>query len=108
MRIGGRGGLKATVLVDPATCASWINDRLTSAGATVKRGADPCELPKACKNKAEIEGAKCQGCGNCASACPGQAISLRTFTDTQERALFHSILKEEENETAPTGLAGRA
>jgi Xaa-Pro aminopeptidase len=52
------GKRKATVLVDPATCASWINDRLTSAGATVKRGADPCELPKACKNKAEIDGTR--------------------------------------------------
>lgn len=47
-----------TVLVDPATCASWINDRLTKAGAKVKRGADPCELPKACKNKAEVDGTR--------------------------------------------------
>ena len=42
--------------------------------------------------KAEIEAAKCQGCGNCAAACPAKAIQLSTFTDTQERALFHSIL----------------
>ncbi len=46
--------------------------------------------------KAEIEGAKCQGCGNCASACPGKAIQLRTFTDDQEHALFRSILHENE------------
>ncbi len=45
--------------------------------------------------KAEIEAAKCQGCGNCASACPAKAIQLRTFTDTQEAELFRSILKEE-------------
>lgn len=46
--------------------------------------------------KAEIEGAKCQGCGNCASACPAKAIQLRTFTDAQEHALFRSILHENE------------
>jgi len=46
--------------------------------------------------KAEIEEAKCQGCGNCAAACPAKAIQLRTFTDTQERALFHCILHEDE------------
>ena len=46
--------------------------------------------------KAEIEAVKCQGCGNCASACPAKAIQLRTFTDVQEKQLFHSILKEEE------------
>jgi Xaa-Pro aminopeptidase len=52
------GAKKRTVLVDPATCASWINDRLLAAGATVKRGTDPCELPKACKNSAEIDGTR--------------------------------------------------
>src|SRR5581483_7133553 len=52
------GSRKATVMVDPATCASWIDDRLKRAGATVKRGADPCELPKACKNAAEIDGTR--------------------------------------------------
>jgi heterodisulfide reductase subunit A len=46
--------------------------------------------------KAEIEAVKCQGCGNCAAACPAKAIQLRTFTDIQEKALFHSILKEPE------------
>ncbi|MFC1542020.1 FAD-dependent oxidoreductase [Candidatus Latescibacterota bacterium] len=42
--------------------------------------------------KAEIEAAKCQGCGNCVAACPGKAITLRTFTDMQEKALFYSIV----------------
>jgi Xaa-Pro aminopeptidase len=28
------------------------------AGATVKRGVDPCQLPKACKNPVEVEGAR--------------------------------------------------
>ncbi|MFZ2466988.1 MAG: aminopeptidase P family protein [Parvibaculum sedimenti] len=52
------GQRKATVLVDPATCASAIHDRLVEAGAEVRRGADPCELPKACKNDAEISGTR--------------------------------------------------
>ena len=44
--------------------------------------------------KAEIEAAKCQGCGNCVAACPAKAITLRTFTDMQEKALFYSIVNE--------------
>ena len=52
------GQRKATVLIDPATCASAIYDRLVEAGAEVKRGTDPCELPKACKNDAEIKGTR--------------------------------------------------
>ena len=55
--------------------------------------------------KAEVEAAKCQGCGNCAAACPAKAIQLSTFTDAQEAALFKSILQEEveELETAEVG-----
>jgi len=44
------------VLVDPATAASAIFDRLTKAGAKIRQAADPCQLPKACKNPLEIEG----------------------------------------------------
>jgi Xaa-Pro aminopeptidase len=44
------------VLVDPTTAASAIFDRLNKAGAKIKQGADPCQLPKACKNPLEIEG----------------------------------------------------
>ncbi|MDE2228975.1 MAG: aminopeptidase P family protein [Alphaproteobacteria bacterium] len=49
---------KRRVLADPATCASWIVNRLAQAGAAIQRGADPCQLPKACKNKVELEGAR--------------------------------------------------
>ena len=56
--LNAMGAAKKTVLVDPATCASWINDTLKISGATVKRGTDPCELPKACKNTAEISGTR--------------------------------------------------
>jgi Xaa-Pro aminopeptidase len=44
------------VRVDGASIPSWIHDRLTAAGATVVPGADPCLLPKARKNAAELKG----------------------------------------------------
>src|SRR5438067_5674622 len=43
------------VQADPATAAAWVFDRLTAAGAKIHRAADPCLLPKACKNAAEID-----------------------------------------------------
>jgi Xaa-Pro aminopeptidase len=46
------------VQVDPATAASWIFDRLAAAGAKLHRAADPCLLPKACKNPTEIDGTR--------------------------------------------------
>jgi len=46
------------VQVDPATTASWIFDRLQAAGAKIYRAADPCLLPKACKNATEIDGTR--------------------------------------------------
>jgi len=48
----------ARVLADPATAAAWVFDRLDAAGAEVVRGADPCALPKACKNPVELDGAR--------------------------------------------------
>jgi Xaa-Pro aminopeptidase len=52
------GRHKKRVLADSATAASWIFDRLTEAGATIQRGTDPCQLPKACKNAIELEGTR--------------------------------------------------
>jgi Xaa-Pro aminopeptidase len=49
------GQQKARVLVDAATGAVWIGDRLERAGAKVVRGQDPCALPKACKNAVELQ-----------------------------------------------------
>ncbi|MGE5514976.1 MAG: aminopeptidase P family protein [Bacteroidota bacterium] len=46
------------VRVDPATAAAAIFDRLMAAGAKIERGADPCALSKACKNPAELDGAR--------------------------------------------------
>jgi Xaa-Pro aminopeptidase len=48
----------ARVQVDPASAASWIFDRLAQAGGTIHRAADPCLLPKACKNPVELDGSR--------------------------------------------------
>jgi Xaa-Pro aminopeptidase len=46
------------VQVDPASAASWVVDRLEAAGARIHRAADPCLLPKACKNVTELDGTR--------------------------------------------------
>ncbi|MCC7049967.1 MAG: aminopeptidase P family protein [Alphaproteobacteria bacterium] len=46
------------VLVDPATAGAAVLDRLAKAGAKPVRGEDPCALPRACKNKVELDGAR--------------------------------------------------
>ncbi len=52
-RLGAAG---KHVQADPMTAAAWIFDRLTASAATIHRAADPCQLPKACKNPVELEG----------------------------------------------------
>ncbi|MDE0052180.1 MAG: aminopeptidase P family protein [Rhodospirillales bacterium] len=44
------------VMVDGAATPVWMVDRLAEGGARVIRGDDPCALPKACKNEAELAG----------------------------------------------------
>ena len=44
------------VLIDGAVAPVWMVDRLAEGGAKVIRGDDPCALPKACKNEAELDG----------------------------------------------------
>jgi Xaa-Pro aminopeptidase len=46
------------IQADPATAAAWIFDRLAASGAKIHRAADPCLLPKACKNPVEIDGTR--------------------------------------------------
>jgi Xaa-Pro aminopeptidase len=46
------------VSIDPAQSASWYFEALEGAGAEPMRAADPCALPRACKNATEIEGAR--------------------------------------------------
>ena len=52
------GAAKRRVLADPAMSAVWVFDRLAAAGARVHRAADPCQLPKACKNAVELAGTR--------------------------------------------------
>ncbi|MCR9221393.1 MAG: aminopeptidase P family protein [Alphaproteobacteria bacterium] len=52
----GAGG--ATVLADAAGGPVAALERLAAGGAEVVEGEDPCLLPKACKNAAELEGAR--------------------------------------------------
>jgi Xaa-Pro aminopeptidase len=47
-----------SVIADPMWSAAFIFDRLGKAGAKIQRVSDPCQLPKACKNAAEIAGMK--------------------------------------------------
>jgi Xaa-Pro aminopeptidase len=46
------------ILIDPAQSSAWYVTALQSAGAEVIRAADPCALPRACKNAVEIAGTK--------------------------------------------------
>ena len=50
----GKAGRK--VQADPATAPAWVFDRLAAAGAAIVKAADPCALPKACKNPVELDG----------------------------------------------------
>jgi len=54
--LGDLGG--TAVLIDPNSAAAWFFDRLRHAGANIIEGADPCELPKACKNAVELDGSR--------------------------------------------------
>jgi Xaa-Pro aminopeptidase len=55
-KLDGLGAAGGPVLVDPATAAAWIFQRLAASGARVIEGADPCQLPKAKKNPIELDG----------------------------------------------------
>ena len=44
------------ILIDPAQSSAWYVTTLQTAGAEVIRAADPCALPRACKNAVEIAG----------------------------------------------------
>jgi Xaa-Pro aminopeptidase len=46
------------VRVDSQSAPAWFAQRLRAAGAEVTAGADPCALPKACKNAVEQQGAR--------------------------------------------------
>jgi Xaa-Pro aminopeptidase len=50
------GGEARRVQADAATAPAWVFDRLKAAGADIVKAADPCALPKACKNPVELDG----------------------------------------------------
>ncbi len=52
------GGEGRRVRYDLTTGNAWIHARLEAAGAEVLPGDDPCLVPKACKNEAELAGAR--------------------------------------------------
>ncbi len=47
-----------TILLDPASAPCQIARKLKRSGAKIKNTADPCILPKAKKNKVELQGAR--------------------------------------------------
>jgi len=71
-------------------------DEMTFSGVISKVDPDKCAVCLTCvrlcpygaprineEHKAEIVPALCQGCGICASVCPGRAIDLQHFRDDQ-------------------------
>jgi len=71
-------------VVDPEKCAACL---------TCVRVC-PYNVPAINKEGvAEIEVAMCQGCGICASECPGKAIKLQHFTDEQIMAKCDVLLE---------------
>src|SRR5690606_19527772 len=57
-RLAELGASKTRVLVDPETTVFAVFERLEKAGAVIVEGRDPCILPKARKNPAEITGTR--------------------------------------------------
>ncbi|MCH7864112.1 MAG: aminopeptidase P family protein [Proteobacteria bacterium] len=50
------GEAKKTVRLNPDGAPVWVFERLEAAGAAIDRGDDPCQLPKARKTDAELDG----------------------------------------------------
>ena len=50
------GGLEGPVLLDKATCPLWFAEQFEAKGTEITWGHDPCVLPKAQKNEAELDG----------------------------------------------------
>ena len=90
-RLGAAG---QRVACDPANSAAWVFDRLGAAGARIERRADPCQLAKACKNQAELDGTRAahrrdgaaltRFLGWLADAAPGGGLSEIAVSDRLE------------------------
>jgi len=57
-RLDALGERRARVQLDPANASQWVWNRLQDAGAEPIKDRDPCTMPKARKNSAEIEGSR--------------------------------------------------
>lgn len=57
-RLAKLGADKARVQLDPGRSSHWYANQLEDVGAEVRHGTDPCVLPRARKNAAEIDGAR--------------------------------------------------
>jgi Xaa-Pro aminopeptidase len=57
-KLAALGKAGATVRIDPETTPVRFKQVLETAGAKIVTGEDPCILPKAIKNEAEIKGAR--------------------------------------------------
>jgi Xaa-Pro aminopeptidase len=63
------GAAGRVVQADPAGGNAWVFDRLHRATAAVHRESDPCLLPKARKNPAELTGAKAAHARDAVAVC---------------------------------------
>ncbi len=83
------------VQADPATAAAWIFDRLVASGGQIHRAADPCLLPKACKNPTELAGTRA------AHRRDGAALSrfLAWLADEAPRGGLREIVASDRLET---------
>jgi len=50
--------LEGPVQIDPHSCPMIVADALRDAGIEIIEAQDPCALPKACKTRAELDGAR--------------------------------------------------
>jgi Xaa-Pro aminopeptidase len=57
-KLSSLGAAKSKVRIDPNSASRSFFDTLTTAGATVRRNPDPCQLAKAKKNPVELAGAR--------------------------------------------------
>tara|TARA_X000000950_G_scaffold289488_1_gene414148 strand:- start:54626 stop:56500 length:1875 start_codon:yes stop_codon:yes gene_type:complete len=75
-----------TVMADPATASEWVFSTLKRNKAVILEAADPCALPKAKKNSAEIEGAK--------RAHERDAIAIARFLHWLDEGIEHGKTTE--------------
>ena len=68
-RLAEIGASGARVRLDAETASRWIGDTLKAAGAEIVEGQDPCVLPKARKNAAEIAGTRAAHLRDGAAVC---------------------------------------